>query len=212
MTAALPVGLAPGGRGSVRSAQPPRAAALVRVVALLVALALVVGVRVALNGSSVVSALAAGSVFGVALMGVASSSARRRIARPRVGSIALGALGGALLIVLPGLASGLPAIGVGLHPQPFAAWAIVTVVVAVGEEAVLRGVLFDAVVEAAGRPAAVAVTSVAFALIHVPLYGWHVVPLDLAVGVALAGLRLISRGVAAPAMAHVVADLATWWM
>ena len=55
-------------------------------------------------------------------------------------------------------------------------------------------------------------TSVVFALLHVPLYGWHVVPLDLGVGLWLAGLRLISGGVAAPAVAHVVADLATWWL
>ena len=56
------------------------------------------------------------------------------------------------------------------------------------------------------------VTSVAFALMHVPVYGWHVVPLDLAVGVVLGGLRLATRSVAAPAAAHAVADLATWWI
>jgi membrane protease YdiL (CAAX protease family) len=53
---------------------------------------------------------------------------------------------------------------------------------------------------------------VVFALMHVPLYGWHVVPLDLAVGLALGGLRVATRGVAAPAVAHAVADLATWWL
>ena len=47
---------------------------------------------------------------------------------------------------------------------------------------------------------------------HVPFYGWHVVPLDLGVGVFLAGLRLASGSVAAPAIAHIVADLATWWV
>jgi len=56
------------------------------------------------------------------------------------------------------------------------------------------------------------VTSVAFALMHVPLYGWHVVPLDLGVGIWLGGLRLLGRGVAAPALAHVLADLVTWWL
>jgi membrane protease YdiL (CAAX protease family) len=58
----------------------------------------------------------------------------------------------------------------------------------------------------------VAVTSIVFALIHVPLYGWHVVPLDLGVGVFLGGLRLVSGSVAAPAIAHIGADLATWWL
>jgi membrane protease YdiL (CAAX protease family) len=60
--------------------------------------------------------------------------------------------------------------------------------------------------------AAIVVTSVAFALMHVPLYGWHVVPLDLGVGIFLGGLRLASGGIAAPAVAHAVADIATWWL
>jgi hypothetical protein len=47
---------------------------------------------------------------------------------------------------------------------------------------------------------------------HVPLYGWQVVPLDLGVGVWLAGLRLATGGVAAPALAHWIADLSTWWI
>ena len=59
---------------------------------------------------------------------------------------------------------------------------------------------------------AVIVTAVLFAMMHVPLYGWHVVPLDLGVGLWLAGLRLATGGVAAPAIAHTVADLATWWL
>ena len=58
----------------------------------------------------------------------------------------------------------------------------------------LRGVLFDALRATVGHRRAVALTSLAFALMHVPLYGWHVVPLDLAVGVWLAGLRLLSGG------------------
>jgi len=47
---------------------------------------------------------------------------------------------------------------------------------------------------------------------HVPLYGWHVVPLDLGVGIFLGGLRLAGGGWAGPAIAHAVADLATWWL
>jgi len=77
---------------------------------------------------------------------------------------------------------------------------------------VLRGSLFGAILRARGPGVAVGITTVIFALMHVPLYGWHVVPLDLAVGLWLAGLRLTTRGVAAPAIAHIVADLATWWL
>jgi len=36
-------------------------------------------------------------------------------------------------------------------------------------------------------------TSVLFALIHVPIYGWHVVPLDVGVGLWFGGLRLWFR-------------------
>jgi membrane protease YdiL (CAAX protease family) len=60
--------------------------------------------------------------------------------------------------------------------------------------------------------AAVLVTSVAFAIMHVPFYGPHVLLLDFGVGLALGGLRLLTRGVRAPAVAHVVADAATWWL
>jgi hypothetical protein len=47
---------------------------------------------------------------------------------------------------------------------------------------------------------------------HVPLYGWGVVPLDFGVGFWFAGLRLTGGGVAAPTIAHVIADLSTWWL
>jgi membrane protease YdiL (CAAX protease family) len=86
------------------------------------------------------------------------------------------------------------------------------VLIAVAEEALLRGVLMDAVTSWAGDLAAVAVAAAAFALLHVPLYGWQAVPLDLAVGVWLGGLRLATGGIAAPATAHAVADLVAWWL
>jgi membrane protease YdiL (CAAX protease family) len=53
---------------------------------------------------------------------------------------------------------------------------------------------------------------VLFALIHLPLYGVGALPLDLAVGLLLGGLRIISGGVLAPAIAHVIADLAGGWL
>jgi len=89
---------------------------------------------------------------------------------------------------------------------------MVTITVAVAEEAILRGLLFDRFHRAGGMPLALVATTALFALAHVPLYGWHVVPLDLAVGVALGGLRIVTRGIAASAVAHAVADLATWWL
>ena len=101
---------------------------------------------------------------------------------------------------------------IGMRPEPFLAWGLVTGVVVLGEEVLLRGALFDVLDRAAGAVPAVAVTSLAFALMHVPLYGWQVVPLDLGVGVWFAGLRLATGGAGAPVVAHLLADLSTWWL
>jgi membrane protease YdiL (CAAX protease family) len=60
--------------------------------------------------------------------------------------------------------------------------------------------------------AAVVVAAIAFALLHAPLYGWHAVPLDLAVGVVLGATRALAGTWTAPAIAHVGADLAGWWL
>ena len=94
----------------------------------------------------------------------------------------------------------------------FPAWAVLTVVVAGAEEAFLRGALFDAVQRRAGANAAVVVAAAAFAALHVPLYGWHVVPLDLTVGLVLGATRLVAGTWTAPAVAHVGADLVGWWL
>lgn len=86
------------------------------------------------------------------------------------------------------------------------------VAVAFSEELVLRGSLFDDLLDRWGAAAALGLTSVVFALIHLPLYGWRALPLDLAVGSLLGLLRLESRTVHAPAIAHALADLAAWWI
>jgi len=49
-------------------------------------------------------------------------------------------------------------------------------------------------------------------LLHVPLYGWHMVPLDLTVGVVLGLLRSWSGTAAALALAQEVADLVGWFV
>ena len=174
-------------------------------------LGFVVVVRAALNGGGAATAFGAGAAFGLALVALAARTGLR-LQWPPISAVALGLAGGFALVIVPAVVR--PGVGpvAGLHPEPFAAWVAVTLLVAVGEEAVLRGVLLDSVRASLGLPGAVIVTSLAFALLHVPLYGWHVVPLDLAVGVLLAGLRVASGGVAAPAIAHALADLATWWL
>jgi membrane protease YdiL (CAAX protease family) len=156
--------------------------------------------------------LLVGTVFGFALALVAWVGGAR-VALPRPAALVIGLAGAAVLVGLAMGASQLAGQPLQLVPKTqFAPWALITIVVASAEELVLRGVLFDSLRHATDLTIAVIVTSAAFALMHVPLYGWHVVPLDLGVGVFLAGLRLTSGSVAAPAIAHIVADLATWWV
>jgi len=167
--------------------------------------------RAALIGHATLTAFAAGLSFGLLLL-AAAALAGWRPGRISARTLAIGLGGGLLLVLLPRLLYPGVAAPIGMRPEPFVAWVLVTGVVAVAEEALLRGALLEALREAAGLPAAVLLTSVVFALIHVPLYGWAVVPVDLAAGVWLAGLRLASGGVGAPAVAHLLADLAGWWM
>jgi membrane protease YdiL (CAAX protease family) len=125
-------------------------------------------------------------------------------------------LGGALLLCALPLAHRL-SIGVAELPRPawtaLLTWSLATVCVAVAEEVLLRGAMVDALREAGGgEVAAVALAAVAFALLHLPMYGLVALPLDLGVGVFLGCLRVASRGVLAPATTHAAADLALWWV
>lgn len=166
--------------------------------------------------------LLVGAAFGGALGALALAGRLRQGRVLRVPAAAIGKpilLGAAVGLALVAIAVGGPAIGGAVHvpglgrpAAPFAPWALITILVATAEEGVLRGVLFDRLERVAGLAAAIALTTLAFGLMHVPLYGWHVVPLDLAVGLVLAGLRISTRGLAAPIAAHAVADLATWWL
>jgi membrane protease YdiL (CAAX protease family) len=181
---------------------------------LLVALGAIVGLRWWATRAGL-GPLAIGTAFGLALGSVALARAARP-GLPAARSVAIGVAVGLGLALITLASSSVAGLGAGTllgRPQvPFVAWAAITILVASAEEALLRGRLFDAVRRAGGQVPAMLVTTVAFALMHVPLYGWHVVPLDLAVGLALGGLRLATGGIAAPAAAHAVADLATWWL
>src|SRR5450755_2609293 len=174
-------------------------------------LAVVVGARWAATVADAPPYLV-GALFGIALVALAGAGGMR-FALPTRSAVLVGLAGSVVLVVLALGASQLAGQPLRAVPKTeFAAWVLITMVVASAEELVLRGALFDALRDSAGLSIAVIVTSLAFALMHVPLYGWHVVPLDLGVGVFLAGLRLAAGSVAAPAIAHVAADLATWWL
>jgi membrane protease YdiL (CAAX protease family) len=192
-------------------AASPSTRATLRIAGLLVALGVIVGGRWAATVGGVGDALGIGLAFGLALTALAVV-AGQRLGMPHPEALAIGAAGSAALVGLAVVAH-LGTAGPSLAPAAaFLPWASITILVATAEELVLRGVLFAAIRRHAGVTAAIAATSMVFALMHVPLYGWHVVPLDLGVGIWLGGLRVLSRGVAAPAVAHVLADLVTWWL
>jgi membrane protease YdiL (CAAX protease family) len=178
----------------------------------LLGLAGAVALRVQLAGAAGPRSELAAVWFAVALVAMAlATHDRDRPGTFRVRAIGVGVAGAAVLCVPAGIRHVLTGAAVP-STHGYLAWATLVVVVAVAEEALLRGSLFAAIVSRAGVPAAIAVTSIAFGLLHAPVYGWGVVPLDIAVGVWLGTLRAVTGTVAAPAVAHSVADLAGWWL
>ena len=128
------------------------------------------------------------------------------------GRLLVGVAGAGVLCVVP-LVVHLRTPAGALDPSDFGVWALVVTAVAVAEEAFLRGALWTAVARGrGGETAALLVSTVAFGLLHVPFYGPDALPLDLAVGLLLGGLRQLTGGWAAPAVAHTIADLAGWWL
>lgn len=175
---------------------------------LLAAFAAAVAVRVAVAGAAGASSRSAGLVFASVLAAAAAvAGARARIDR-RV--VAVGLVGAAVLVAPAAVHVGGPSLS--LPAAGFPMWALLTTVVATAEEAFLRGALYDAVARRRSSDTAIVVAAVAFALLHVPLYGWHVVPLDFAVGVVLGVMRLAAGSWLAPAIGHVGADLIGWWL
>ena len=173
---------------------------------LLVGFAVALLIRVLIGGPGVAQSAPAGLVFGVLLL-VLTVAARTPVPVDWRGGLA-GVAVAALLC--------LPVVVQRSGPLPssdgYLRWAAVVGIVAVAEEVFLRGALYDAVDGCAGATAAVAVGATAFALLHVPLYGWQVVPLDLAVGVVLGELRRSTGSSFAPAVAHTVADWVAWFL
>ncbi|MDQ4070586.1 MAG: CPBP family intramembrane metalloprotease, partial [Actinomycetota bacterium] len=77
---------------------------------------------------------------------------------------------------------------------------------AVAEEAFFRRHLYSLVESAWGPLAAVVGTGVAFAAVHVTVWGWWVLPLDLAAGLVLSWQRAATGRWSVPAATHVVAN------
>jgi len=188
-----------------------RSRAATRALAVVLGLGLAVAVRWQIFRTGALDGVTEGLIFGLALLAVAKLGGLRPSLPPAV-ALAAGTAAGVVLVAVSLLARWPhPPLVLG-HAAPFVPWIAVTTLVASGEELVLRGTLWRWIAAAGGDAAALLVTSLLFALIHIPVYGWHVVPLDFGVGLWFGGLRLWFGGPAAPAAAHVLADLATWWL
>ena len=174
---------------------------------LLGAFAAAVVLRVAVAGAHRARPVRAGLAFAAVLLVFACLC--RAGAALTARAVGVGLVGAAVL-VLPVLVT--HGVGGHLSASGYPSWAAATIVVATAEEAFLRGALYDALARSHGVDAAVVVGAIAFAALHVPLYGWHVLPLDLAVGLALGALRVVAGTWTAPAIAHVGADLVGWWL
>ena len=87
------------------------------------------------------------------------------------------------------------------------AFALITsVVAAIAEEVVFRRGLYGWL-ERWGAPLAIVMSALAFGVVHAPLYGWTVVPVDAGAGIVLGWQRWASRTWTSPAVTHAVANV-----
>jgi membrane protease YdiL (CAAX protease family) len=94
--------------------------------------------------------------------------------------------------------------GAPLHATALGLYA--SVVAAIGEEVVFRRGLYRAL-ERWGPLVAVVVSAVVFGVVHAPMYGWTVVPVDVGAGLLFGWQRWATGGWTSPAVAHVSANL-----
>jgi membrane protease YdiL (CAAX protease family) len=82
----------------------------------------------------------------------------------------------------------------------------IVVLAAVAEEALFRRAMYGAL-ERHGAALAIAATALAFALMHVPLYGLAAFPVDLGAGLLFSWQRWAAGSWTAPAATHAAANL-----
>ena len=192
---------------SLRVGEPARADALV-VTPLAIALGL------AALAARVPSVWAVGVTAGVGVVGLVAPVPRRstRAQRPAgaLSWLAAAGLGLAAVLVaarLP-ILLGLRAHGaerLTIHAAPAAVAA--SVVAAVAEEIFFRRLVYGWLDASWGTAAAIGGSALAFAAIHVPVYGLAVVPIDTAAGLLFGWQRWMTGGWSASGLAHVAANL-----
>ena len=123
------------------------------------------------------------------------------------------AAGAGTVSVLVAVALGVTAFGLGRllggghSPAPVTARVLaLNSLAAVAEEAFFRRFTF-AVLAPGGAAAAVGGSALLFAVVHVTVYGWWVLPIDLAAGLLLGWQRLATGRWWVPAMTHIAANV-----
>jgi membrane protease YdiL (CAAX protease family) len=149
------------------------------------------------------------AIFAACLLGITwaggSTQVGEGVLKRRNAAIAGVAVGVLLLIpVMTGPMSRRPL-------GDFWSWAAIAAMVATLEETAIRGALYRSWLAESGPLAAIGIGAVVFALIHLPRYGLTAMPLDLAVGFALGGLRAVTGRVMPCAIAHTIADWGAWF-
>lgn len=102
-------------------------------------------------------------------------------------------------------------LGRGTPAAPFA-WRVLAInsLAAVAEEAFFRRFIYSLLLPG-GTAWAVAGSAVLFAVAHVSVYGFWVLPVDLAAGLVLAWQRWATGSWAVPAVTHVFANVLMLW-
>lgn len=124
-------------------------------------------------------------------------TARPPIAASRVGVFAVGVAAFVLGRILGG----------GHAPQPLVLRVVVLgSLAAVAEEVFFRHFIYDAL-RPNGTAGAIVGSAALFAVVHVTVYGWWVLPIDLAAGLVLSWQRSATGSWKVPAITHVLANL-----
>jgi membrane protease YdiL (CAAX protease family) len=141
-------------------------------------------------------------LLGAVFVAVLLASVSVPIARgPRHVNPAIVTAVGLAAIAVSTMVSG-PAVPLSIGPLTIA----VNSLAAVSEEALFRRLLYGRL-ERLGAPFAIALSALAFALLHVPGYGIAALPVDLGAGLLLSWQRWACGSWGAPATTHVAANL-----
>ena len=136
------------------------------------------------------------------LVGVAWPLSRRLETQPGGLTVSLWTLA----IGVAGFTAGRAVVDVPDGPSLLATAIALNALAAVAEEAFFRRYLYGLLAARSGTGVAVVATAALFAIVHVTVWGWWVLPLDLAAGLVLSWQRAATGRWSVPAATHVVAN------